>query len=67
MKKRGSHKCLRCGKEAAYIEPCDYCEPKRMVCASCMKSSKTASKIDRKVICKDCWGKIPKRRAFKSA
>ncbi len=58
-------KCQRCGEDAYYLEPCNYCN--RIVCRNCQKSSLTASKIDRKVICKDCWGDIKKRRAYKSA
>lgn len=58
-------KCGRCGDDAYYLEPCDYC--KRIVCRNCQKSSLTASKTVRKVICKDCWGDIKKRTAYKSA
>ncbi len=58
-------KCGRCGKDAYYLEECNYC--KREVCRNCQKSSLTASKTVRLVICKDCWGDTKKRREFKSA
>lgn len=66
-KAREPHACERCKREAHYLEYCDYCEPKKRVCRSCQKSSKTASKTQRLVICKTCWGNIKKRKAFKSA
>lgn len=57
-------KCERCGKETHVPEPCDYC--KKVVCRSCAKSSRTVSKTIRRVICKDCWTKMPARTQFKS-
>lgn len=65
MKKKTEMKCERCVKEAHIIEPCDYCS--RKICRQCVKSSARESKTKRNVICKDCWGNIPKRRAYKSA
>lgn len=67
VKLKEGRNCERCGKEAHYFEYCDYCEPKRRVCRSCQKSSKTASKTLRLVICKDCWSKLERRKKFKSA
>lgn len=64
MAVKGS-KCERCGKEAHYLEVCNYCS--RTVCRNCQKSSSTPEKTRRLVICKDCWGKIPLRKQFKSA
>ena len=63
--KTSDNKCERCGKAAYIIEPCDYCS--RKICRACVKSSARESKIKRNVICKDCWGNIPKRRKYKSA
>ena len=57
-------KCERCGLDAHSMEPCDYCGKK--VCRACAKSSRTVAKTIRRVICKDCWSNIPKRRKFKS-
>lgn len=65
MKKIQVSKCDRCSEEAHYLELCKYCS--RHVCRKCQKSSARASKIERNVICKDCWGNLKKRRAFKSA
>jgi len=53
VKKAPSNKCDRCGKEDYYFEVCTYC--KRKVCKYCIKSSATATKTERRVICKDCW------------
>lgn len=58
-------KCERCGKEAYYLEVCNYCN--RKVCRNCHKASASPSKTMRTVICKDCWGNLPKRMAFKRA
>jgi len=57
-------KCQRCGKEAHSLEPCDYCN--RVVCRACIKSTRTVAKTIRRVICKDCWTKLPLRKKFKS-
>jgi len=56
--------CERCSKEIHKREKCDYCN--RTICNSCVKSSRRVSKIHRTVICKDCWGKIPMRKKYKS-
>lgn len=53
LKKAPSNKCDRCGKEDYYFEICTYC--KKKVCKYCIKSSATATKTERRVICKDCW------------
>jgi hypothetical protein len=45
------------------LEKCEYC--KRMVCETCEKSAKRVKKVNRYVICRDCWGKIPLRSKFK--
>ncbi|MBI5061854.1 MAG: hypothetical protein HZB67_06115 [Candidatus Aenigmarchaeota archaeon] len=58
-------KCDRCAKETHWLEQCFYCN--RRVCRSCEKSTKVIKKRERKIICKDCWGKMDKRRDFKSA
>lgn len=56
--------CERCGKEAHRGEKCNYCN--KRLCQACVKSSKTlGNKIVRKVICKDCWGKMDSRMAWK--
>ncbi|MFH1443095.1 MAG: hypothetical protein ABIG96_03610 [Candidatus Micrarchaeota archaeon] len=59
------NKCQRCNKEAHYVEKCKTCD--RYVCRNCQKASKTASKTVRLIICKDCWGKMPKRKVWESA
>ena len=56
--------CERCGRDMFKFETCDYC--KKKICNDCMKSSRKSSKILRKVICKDCWSKLPSRKAFKA-
>jgi len=56
--------CERCGREVHFLEKCEYCN--RKICASCVKSSKKLSRVRRIVICKDCWGEMEKRKAFKS-
>ena len=58
-------KCQRCNKDKHYIEKCMGCL--RYVCRSCQKASKSASKTNRLTICKDCWGKMEKRRAWEQA
>lgn len=45
-------------------ETCDFC--KKKICNDCMKSSRKGSKVIRKVICKDCWSKMPNRKAYKA-
>ena len=55
--------CDRCKKEIFKCETCGYC--KRRICNACMKSSQRVKKINRLVICKDCWTNTKKRKVFK--
>lgn len=55
--------CERCGEQTAKLEKCDFC--KRKVCFACIKSSKR-KKSGRMFICKDCWGKMPRRKKYKA-
>ncbi len=57
--------CERCKKQVAKADRCNYCE--RLICESCKKSSKRASKTVKLFICKDCWSDMKKRKKFKSA
>ncbi len=57
--------CERCKKQIPKAEKCDYCN--RLMCESCTKSSKRASKIKKLFICKDCWSQMGKRSRFKSS
>jgi hypothetical protein len=56
--------CERCKDEIYKNEVCSYCEKK--ICNNCIKSSMRVQKVTRLVICKDCWGNIKKRTAFKN-
>ncbi|MEM3841355.1 MAG: hypothetical protein QXN59_01515 [Candidatus Micrarchaeaceae archaeon] len=56
--------CERCKREIFKYEKCDYCG--RKICNSCIKSSQRSSKTRRLIICKDCWGSIPKRKSYKN-
>ncbi|MCL4374137.1 MAG: hypothetical protein M1360_03875 [Candidatus Marsarchaeota archaeon] len=56
--------CERCKRETYRYETCNYCG--RKVCYDCIKSSRRYHKTVRLVICKDCWGDMKKRRAFKN-
>ncbi|MCL5430112.1 MAG: hypothetical protein M1504_01385 [Candidatus Marsarchaeota archaeon] len=56
--------CDRCKKEVYKAELCNYCGKK--ICDSCVKSSQKATKLQRLVICRDCWSMMPKRKAFKA-
>ncbi len=56
--------CDRCKNEVVRVEQCNYCG--KNVCNSCMKASQKASKLIRLVICKDCWGNMPKRSHYKN-
>jgi hypothetical protein len=56
--------CDRCKREVYRYERCNYCL--RNVCVSCEKSSQRIKKTMRMVICKDCWGDMRKRGAFKN-
>ncbi len=39
---------------------------KRVICKNCIKSSSTAAKTERRVICKDCWGNKRKQKKFQT-
>ena len=56
--------CERCSTQAYTLEKCNYCG--KMNCESCKKSAKRVKKVDRYVICKDCWGKLKVRSKFKA-
>ncbi len=55
--------CERCKREVFRYESCNYCG--RKVCHSCVKSSQTATKTMRLVICGDCWSDMRRRRSYK--
>lgn len=56
--------CERCKDEIFKNETCNYCS--RKICNNCVKSTMRVQKVTRLVICKDCWGNIKKRTAFKN-
>lgn len=56
--------CERCKREIYRFETCNYCGKK--IGDECIKSSHRTQKVVRLVICKDCWGDIRKRQAFKN-
>ena len=56
--------CDRCKNEIFKYETCNYCS--RKICFSCTKSGQRPTKTSRLVICKDCWGDMKKRSAFKN-
>jgi hypothetical protein len=56
--------CDRCKQEVFKYELCNYC--KRKICYNCVKSSQRSPKTRRLVICRDCWGSMKKRGAFKN-
>lgn len=56
--------CDRCKREIYKSELCNYCGKK--ICNDCLKSSMRVQKVTRLVICKDCWGNLRKRSAFKN-
>ena len=56
-------RCERCGAEVVKYDVCDYCS--RKICVNCVKSSKKKTKALRLVICRDCWGKMERRKTFK--
>lgn len=58
-------KCERCSLETHVIEPCMGCN--RKLGRECEKSSRRLSNHKRIMLCKDCWGKMPKRQAYKHA
>lgn len=55
--------CERCNENIYNSVRCDYC--KRRICNNCMKSSKKISKTAHLVICKDCWSKAGRKKAYK--
>lgn len=57
--------CDRCKREIFKMEVCNYC--KRQICNRCMKSSQRLRKVNRLVICKDCWSDMSKRKVFKQS
>ncbi|MEM4367355.1 MAG: hypothetical protein QW035_04505 [Candidatus Anstonellales archaeon] len=56
--------CERCAAPTAKAVKCRYCS--KMLCNSCIKSSKKVARVEHIYICKDCWTVMPKRKAFKS-
>lgn len=56
--------CERCKREIFKNEVCSYCNKK--ICNSCIKSSERFQKTTRIVICKDCWGNVKRRNAFRN-
>jgi len=56
-------RCERCSEPSDYLEVCDSCN--KRVCRKCVKSSRRATKHERRVICKDCWTSVAKRKKFK--
>ncbi len=64
MKKAPINKCERCSDEDYYFEKCNYC--KRTVCKHCIKSGATATKTERRIICKDCWGNKRRQKRFQA-
>ena len=56
--------CERCSAQVYMLDKCSSCG--KEVCKSCEKSAKRVKKVTRVVICKDCWGDLPKRKRFKA-
>jgi len=56
--------CERCKREINAYEICTYCG--RKIGIECVKSSQRIQKVTRLVICKDDWGNLKKRKAFKN-
>jgi hypothetical protein len=56
--------CERCKRETIKTETCDYCS--RKICLDCEKATQRIQKLTRLVICKDCWGIMPRRSAYKN-
>ncbi|HEV8289899.1 MAG TPA: hypothetical protein VGQ00_03050 [Candidatus Norongarragalinales archaeon] len=65
MKTVKLEKCARCGHESHHLSACWSCG--RMIDTRCEKSSKRLRNHSRVLICKDDWGKLPKRKAYESA
>ncbi len=57
-------RCERCSEVVYKIEKCDYCG--RKICHACVKSSRKDNTGTRRVICKDCWGEVKKRKEFQT-
>ncbi len=57
--------CERCGSEIYRSDTCNYCS--RKICNNCIKNIKKISRIERLIICKDCWSNMKKRGKHKSA
>ncbi|MCD6279635.1 hypothetical protein J7J26_02595 [Candidatus Micrarchaeota archaeon] len=58
-------RCERCSKPTYYLTTCTYCG--RKICSDCVKSSRIAKKGEGlRVICKDCWTDVKKRKEYKS-
>jgi len=57
-------RCERCGRDIFKFATCNYCS--RKIGQECIKSSKRKTKVVRLVICKDCWGVMPRRKAYKN-
>jgi hypothetical protein len=56
--------CERCKRQVPKADICNYC--KKIICETCKKSARRASKIKKLFICKDCWGNLAFRKRFKS-
>ncbi len=56
--------CERCKREIYRNNKCNYCD--RAVCDGCMKASQRASKLQRLIICRDCWSNMEKRTLYKN-
>ncbi|MCC7552675.1 hypothetical protein KO317_03355 [Candidatus Micrarchaeota archaeon] len=57
-------RCERCSAVVHKIEKCNYCD--RKICHSCAKSSRKDNTGTRRLICKDCWGEVKKRKAYQT-
>ncbi|MEM2974101.1 MAG: hypothetical protein QW112_00520 [Candidatus Micrarchaeia archaeon] len=57
-------RCERCKEETYLLDKCNFCD--RKICRSCIKASKNPNRLERIIICKDCWSDIDKRSKFKS-
>jgi len=57
--------CQRCSDQTHLLEKCTYC--RKYICRKCEKSARRLAKINRLIICKDCWGNMATRMQFKSA
>ena len=57
-------RCERCSALVHKVEKCDHCEKK--ICNECVKSSRKDKSGVRRLICKDCWGSVKKRKEFQA-